>query len=107
MHGATPTCDSSKTILVKTKHNHIIKHVLMDSLEEEYRNVVLDCNAASNMPATDFVELESVQDSFLEMGRIKLPDAVVTGLDLNQSTARKRFVDWWHAKKMSRGLNCT
>jgi hypothetical protein len=58
---------------------HVIKHVLMDSLEENYGNVVLDWNATCNMAASDFVELESVQDSFLEMGRVTLlPDAVAT-----------------------------
>jgi hypothetical protein len=58
---------------------HVIKHVLMDSLEENYENVVLDWNATCNMAASDFVELESVQDSFLEMGRVTLlPDAVAT-----------------------------
>jgi hypothetical protein len=100
---ANPNMCTVRVRLASSKHytgeqgndNHVIKHVLMDSLEEEnYKNVVLDWNATcKNMAASeDFVELESVQDSFLEMGRVtRLPDAVATwnGSDESVITAEE------------------
>jgi len=58
--------------------NSVMKHVLMDSLVNKYRQVVVDCEATSTVQPTEMVELQSVEDSFLEMGRSKLPESVST-----------------------------
>ena len=53
-----------------------MKHVLMDSLVMLYANLVVCREAVATLKPTEMVELDSVEDSFLEMGRVKLPDAV-------------------------------
>ena len=57
--------------------NNIMKHVLMVSLVVEYADIVLDCESTALLQPMELVELQSVQDTFLEMGCAKLPEAVV------------------------------
>jgi hypothetical protein len=59
----------------------MMKQVLMDSLNVLYADLVLDPQATSKLTPTDFVELESVKDTFLDLGkmlRAKLPDAITS-----------------------------
>jgi hypothetical protein len=59
----------------------MMKQVLMDSLNVLYADLVLDPQATSKLTPTDFVELESVEDTFLDLGktlRAKLPDAITS-----------------------------
>ena len=64
-----------------TYQGGMMKQVLMDSLKVLYADLVLDPQATSKLTPTDFVELESVEDSFLDLGktsRAKLPDAITS-----------------------------
>lgn len=63
----------------ETTPNVMMKHVLMDSLELDYKDIVLLATSSTfalEQP-TELVQLESVEDCFLEMGRATLPEAVV------------------------------
>jgi hypothetical protein len=58
-----------------------LKQVLIDSLNVSYADITLDPEATSTAKPSDFVQLESVQDSFLELGkssRSTLPEAVAS-----------------------------
>ena len=72
--------------------NSIMKHVLMDSLVVEYKDIVLDREATSTLKPTEMVELQSVEDSFLEMRRAKLPDAVSNWTPRTEDTSGEPFI---------------
>jgi hypothetical protein len=58
-----------------------LKQVLIDSLKVSYADIILNPKATSTLKPSEFVQLDSVQDSFLELGkssRSSLPEAVAS-----------------------------
>jgi dynactin-4 len=59
----------------------VLKHVLLDSLELVFANISVDFAIASTIDATEMIELESMEDALLEIGKSQtgvIPDAVAS-----------------------------
>jgi hypothetical protein len=68
----------------------MLKQVLLDSLTVSFANLMLDPEATRDMQPSEFVQFESVQDSFLELGkssRSTLPEAVASWTPTTQGNS--------------------